>query len=113
MTRPVLWQPSQIILYARKAKGQTIGSLATVDENGYVSNLSFDFLDEGKQYIATIYADAPDAHYKTNPQAYQIRKVVVNKKSKLVQKCAPGGGYAISVIEVSDKAQTKGLKVLK
>ncbi len=113
-TRALAAEPGDYITYARKAKGTNnwfIGT--TVDENGYVSNLSFDFLDEGKQYIATIYADAPDAHYKTNPQAYQIRKVVVNKKSKLVQKCAPGGGYAISVIEVSDKAQTKGLKVLK
>lgn len=113
-TKALAAEPGDYITYARKAKGTNnwfIGT--TVDENGYVSNLSFDFLDEGKQYIATIYADALDAHYKTNPQAYQIRKVVVNKKSKLVQKCAPGGGYAISVIEVSDKAQTKGLKVLK
>jgi alpha-glucosidase len=113
-TRALAAEPGDYITYARKAKGTNnwfIGT--TVDENGYTSNLTFDFLDEGKQYIATIYSDAPDAHYKTNPQAYQIRKVVVSKKSKLVQKCAPGGGYAISVIEVSDKAQTKGLKVLK
>ena len=113
-TRALAAEPGDYITYARKAKGTSnwfIGT--TVDENGYTSNLTFDFLDEGKQYIATIYSDAPDAHYKTNPQAYQIRKVVVSKKSKLVQKCAPGGGYAISVIEVSDKAQTKGLKILK
>lgn len=113
-TRALAAEPGDFITYARKAKGTNnwfIGT--TVDENGYTSNLTFDFLDEGKQYIATIYSDAPDAHYKTNPQAYQIRKVVVTKKSKLVQKCVPGGGYAISVIEVADKAQTKGLKVLK
>jgi alpha-glucosidase len=84
----------------------------TVDENGYLSNLKFDFLDEGKQYLATIYADAPDANYKTNPHAYVISKVLVTKKSVLKQKCAPGGGYAISVIEITDKAQLKGLKKL-
>ena len=61
--------------------------------------LSFDFLDADKKYAATIYADAKDAHYKTNPQAYTIRKVVVTNKSKLTQYCAPGGGYAISIIE--------------
>ncbi|MCF8362428.1 MAG: glycoside hydrolase family 97 C-terminal domain-containing protein [Prolixibacteraceae bacterium] len=62
--------------------------------------------------LATIYADAPDAHYRNNAQAYEIRKGLVTRKSKLKQKCAPGGGYAISVIEVTDKAQTKGLKKL-
>jgi hypothetical protein len=40
-------------------------------------------LEKGKKYTATIYADAKDAHYKTNPQAYVIRKVVVTNKSKL------------------------------
>ena len=59
--------------------------------------------------MATIYADAKEAHYKTNPQAYTIRKVVVTGKSKLSQSCAPGGGYAISIVE-ADKAETKGLK---
>jgi alpha-glucosidase len=71
----------------------------------------FDFLDPAKTYIAMIYADAKDADYKTNPQAYTIRKVVVNSKSKLSQLCAPGGGYAISFWE-ADKKQIKGLKKL-
>ena len=61
--------------------------------------------------MATIYADAKDANYKTNTQAYTIRKVVVTNKSKLTQVAAPGGGFAISVIE-ADKAATKGLKKL-
>jgi hypothetical protein len=30
-------------------------------------------LEKGKKYTATIYADK-NAHYKTNPQAYVIRK---------------------------------------
>jgi alpha-glucosidase len=84
----------------------------TVDENGYLSNLKFDFLDADKQYLATIYTDAPDANYKTNPQAYIIKKALVTSKSVLKQQCAPGGGYAISIIEIADKAQTKGLKKL-
>jgi hypothetical protein len=36
-------------------------------------------------------------HYKTNPQAYVIRKVVVTNKSKL-SLSAPGGGYTVSII---------------
>lgn len=112
-TRAIAAEPGDYITYARKAKGTNnwfVGT--TVDENGYTSNLTFDFLEAGKQYIATIYSDAPDAHYKTNPQAYQIRKAIVTSKSKLVQQCAPGGGYAISVIEATDPSQLKGLKKL-
>lgn len=112
-SRALAAEPGDYITIARKAKGTNnwfVGT--TVDENGYQSALKFDFLDEGKKYIATIYADAADAHYKNNPQAYTIRKAVVTNKSVLKQACAPGGGYAISMIEVTDKAQTKGLKKL-
>ena len=65
------------------------------------------FEDKGNTY--TIYADAKDAHYKTNPQAYTIRKVLVTNKSKLAQLSAPGGGYAISIIP-ADATTSKGLK---
>jgi glucan 1,4-alpha-glucosidase len=112
-SRAVAAEPGDYITMARKAKGTNnwfVGT--TVDENGYLSNLKFDFLDEGKQYLATVYADAPDAHYKTNPQAYVIKKYLVTNKSVLKQQCAPGGGYAISVIELTDKEQAKGLKKL-
>ncbi len=61
--------------------------------------------------IATLYADGKDAHYKTIPQAYTIRKVIVTNMSKLSQWSASGGGYAISIVE-EDKAQLKGLKKL-
>lgn len=112
-SRAVAAEPGDYITIARKAKGTNnwfVGT--TVDENGYLSNLKFNFLDEGRQYLATVYADAPDAHYKTNPQAYTIRKFLVTNKSVLKQQCAPGGGYAISVIEITDKEQAKGLKKL-
>ncbi|WP_069659221.1 glycoside hydrolase family 97 C-terminal domain-containing protein [Arcticibacter eurypsychrophilus] len=76
-----------------------------------MSTIFFSFLQPGKTYIATIYADAKDAHYKTNPQAYTVTKLVVTNKSKLTQLCASGGGYAISFLE-SNKDQLKGLKRL-
>ncbi len=105
-------EPGYYLTVARKAKGTGKWFLGSV--NGYNSRTStiiFDFLDAGKTYIATIYADAKDANYKTKPQAYAIRKVVVTNKSKLSQFCAPGGGYAISFVE-ADKTQTKGLEKL-
>ncbi len=106
-------EPGDYITYARKAKGKNnwfIGS--TCDENGRLSNITFDYLDNNKKYIATIYSDAANANYKTNPQAYTIRKAVVTNKSKLSQYCAPGGGYAISVIEATNTQDLKGLKQL-
>lgn len=105
-------EPGFYITVARKAKGTGQWFLGSVGgDEVRTSSVTFDFLEAGKSYIATIYADAKDAHYKTNPQAYEIRKVVVNNKSKLKQHVAPGGGYAISFVEAG-KDQTKGLKKL-
>ena len=78
----------------------------------WTSKIDFSFLPEGKQYVATFYVDNRDAHYKTNSQSYAIKKYVVTKNTKNSQFCAPGGGYAISLIEVTVKTQTKGLKKL-
>jgi hypothetical protein len=105
-------EPGQYITVARKEKGKPDWFLGNVNgETPRTSNILFNFLEHGKTYIATIYADAKNAHYKTNPQAYNIRKVVVTNKSKLQQWSAPGGGFAISIVE-ADKSQTKGLKKL-
>ena len=105
-------EPGEYVTVARKAKGSGRWFVGSVGgENNRTSKISFNFLDPGKIYIATIYADANDAHYKTNPQAYTIRKVVVTKKSQLAQFVAPGGGYAISILEASS-ALTKGLERL-
>lgn len=106
-------EPGDYITVARKAKGTNNWFVGcTADENGHVSHLTFDYLDAGKKYIATVYADAEDAHYEHNPQAYTIRKGIVTDKSKLTLKAAPGGGYAISIVEVTDPSQLKGLKRL-
>lgn len=105
-------EPGEYITVARKAKGKSSWFLGNVNgETPRMSTIRFDFLAPGKNYIATIYSDANDAHYKTKPQAYQIRKVVVTDKSKLSQWSAPGGGFAISIVE-ADKSQVKGLKKL-
>ncbi len=91
-------EPGDYITIARKAKGSEdwfVGN--TSDENGHQSVLKLDFLTPGKKYTATIYADAKDADYQNNPQAYTIKKQVVTSKSVLKLKAARGGGYAISI----------------
>jgi alpha-glucosidase len=91
-------EPGKYVTIARKAKGSSAWFVGNVcGEEGFTSKIALDFLEPGKKYIATIYADAPDAHYKTNPQACTIRKIEVTSKSKLTLKSAPGGGYAISI----------------
>ncbi|MBL7872510.1 MAG: glycoside hydrolase family 97 protein [Cyclobacteriaceae bacterium] len=105
-------EPGQYITVARKAKGRNSWFVGNVNgETPRTSTILFDFLNADKTYIATIYSDGNDAHFKTNPQAYSIRKVIVTNKSKLTQWSAPGGGYAISIAEAG-KEQLKGLKKL-
>ena len=92
-------EPGQYIVAARRAKGTDKWFVGcTAGEQGHESTLALDFLDSGRDYEATIYADAPDAHYLTNAQAYTITRRKVNAKTKLKMKAAPGGGYAISIM---------------
>ncbi len=105
-------EPGYYLTVARKAKKTGQWFLGSVNgEASRTATIGFDFLDPQKIYVATIYADAPGAHYKTNPQAYTINKFVVTSKSKLAQFSAPGGGYAISFVE-TDKKLAKGIKKL-
>ncbi len=94
-------EPGHYITVARKEKGKNNWFVGNVNGNeARTSNISFHFLEKGKKYMATLYADAEDAHYKTNPQAYTITQMKITNKSKLTQRSAPGGGYAISIIEI-------------
>ncbi|MBR4898530.1 MAG: glycoside hydrolase family 97 protein [Prevotella sp.] len=92
-------EPADYITVARKAKGTDnwfIGGKC--DENGHKSVVRLDFLDKGRKYDCTIYADAKDAHYETNPQAYTITRKVVKQGDVLRLNEAPGGGFAVSLI---------------
>lgn len=106
---PVDWQksvyleaePGRYITIARKDKHSNDWYVGcTAHEGGHISELLLNFLDKGKKYEATIYADAKDANWKTNPKAYTITKQKVNAKTKLKLTAAQGGGYAISIKEI-------------
>jgi hypothetical protein len=106
-------EPGKYVTVARKEKGTNnwfIGS-ATGNAN-HQSVISLDFLEKGKNYIATIYADTKDTDYKLNPQSYQIVKGLVNSKNKLKINTVEAGGYAISLFEVTTSDEMKGLKKL-
>ena len=94
-------EPGDYITIARRAKGTNDWYVGcTADENGHQTKLALDFLEPGKKYEATIYADAKDASWDKNPQAYTITKKKVTNKTKLNLKAASGGGFAISIKEI-------------
>ncbi|MCC8170879.1 MAG: glycoside hydrolase family 97 protein [Parabacteroides sp.] len=94
-------EPGQYITIARRAKGTDNWFVGcTAGEGGHESALALDFLQPGKKYEAVIYADAKDADWETNPQAYVISRKKVTNKSRLNLKAANGGGYAISIKEI-------------
>ena len=94
-------EPGYYLSIARKDKNSNNWFVGNSNGlNARTSTITLDFLEKGKKYEATIYADAADAHYKTNPQAYKIKKQKVTYESKLQLLTAPGGGYGISIVEV-------------
>ncbi len=96
-------EPGDYITVARKAKGTNnwfVGGIT--DEQARTSSFKLDFLDSGKLYVATLYADAKDADYIENPVAYQIKKGLVTSKTVLSIKQARSGGFALSLIEATD-----------
>ena len=92
-------EPGDYITVARKAKGTDnwfVGGKC--DENGHKAVVKLEFLDKGRKYDCTIYADAKDAHYEKNPKAYEITHKIVKKGDVLKLQEAPGGGFAVSLI---------------
>jgi len=87
------------ITVARKERSTNKWFLGSItDENERSYEISLNFLDDGKEYTATIYSDDVNSHWNKNPTAYKIESMMVNNSDKLKLKLAPGGGTAISFI---------------
>jgi len=99
-SRYLLAEPGDYVVIARQGKkdGQWFCGGVT-DEQKRTLAVPMDFLEVGKVYEATIYADAHDADYKENPQAYEISAREVTCKDVLQMTMARGGGFAISFEE--------------
>ncbi len=94
-----IWKVSRV---QRKAKGKNewfIGAIT--DENKREENVTLDFLEKDKLYVASIYSDADDAHWESNPMVYSIKHYIVDSKTTLKLKLAEGGGAAISLRNAS------------
>lgn len=106
-------EPGDYITVARKAKGINnwfVGGIT--DENARTATFTLDFLEPGKQYAATLYADGKDADYQANPTSYQIKKGIVTHKTKISVKEARSGGFALSLFEATS-TDKKSLKKWK
>ncbi|HEX8147202.1 MAG TPA: glycoside hydrolase family 97 protein [Pyrinomonadaceae bacterium] len=97
-TRVVEAEPGDYLTVARKAKGKDewyVGAIT--DESARAAEIPLSFLAPKRTYVATVYADAADAHWQTNPMKYQIGSSLVNERTRLNLALAPGGGAAVSL----------------
>ena len=96
----LLAEPGDYIVTARQGKKSGRWFMGGVnDENARTLSVPLSFLENGKTYEATIYADASDAHYRNNPQSYTITGRTVTSSDSLEIFMAPGGGFAVSFAE--------------
>ena len=99
-------EPGEYIIAARREKGGQRWFVGGVtNEDARTMTIDFSFLTKGQKYMATIYADAKDADYETNPEKYVISRRVVTAKDKEKIFMARGGGFAISLMPVDDHTQ--------
>ena len=95
-SRYLFAEPMHYLIAARKSKGDGqwfCGGVTDGEQRTF--NVPLNFLEPGR-YEATVYADAPDAHFKNNPQAYEIKTIEVSATDSIEVTMAPGGGFAIS-----------------
>jgi alpha-glucosidase len=91
----------QFLTIARKFKTDWyIGSITNNQSREFAVELSF--LEKGKLYLAEIYSDSPKTNLKTNPTAYEMSKLIVDKSSSLQIKMTNGGGCAVRLHLIED-----------
>jgi alpha-glucosidase len=97
-TRVIDGKIGDYVVVARKQRGADQWFLGAItDEEGRTLDVPLDFLPRGRSYVAEIYADAPTAHWLTNPLPVTISRRTVTSASRLRVVLAPGGGQAIRI----------------
>lgn len=84
-----------VVVARREREGDEWYIGAITDEEGRTFQVDLSFLPADREYVAEIYADAPDAHWLTNPLSYAIIERDVDASTTLTLELAPGGGQAI------------------
>ena len=92
-------EPGEYVTIARRQKGAASWFVGAItNENRRTATVDLSFLPQGRRYVVTLYADAPDANWNTNPEAYRISRQTVRAGRKLRVALAPGGGAALSLV---------------
>ena len=100
---PCDWEKSVLVdgkigdycIFARQGRGTDdwyIGGIA--DEQAREVSIPLSMLEEGRTYTLTLYRDAEDAQWESNPYAYTIEKKEVSSVDTLHIRMAEGGGFA-------------------
>ena len=72
-----------------------IGGLT--NEEGRRVELYIDFLEPGVNYVAKIYRDSDDAHYRDHQLGYVVEEKIIRQGDRIEMYMAPGGGFAIKL----------------
>ena len=105
---PVDWSEKRVlnsefrefVTMARKDKHSNnwyVGGIT--NENERELKLDFSFLDTDKEYTMRMYLDTKNTHWRDNPMEYQIKENLVSSDDVLDIYLAPGGGFALEIIE--------------
>lgn len=88
-------EPGEYIAVVRRAKQKYFLGVST-NEQPRTLTIPLTFLEAGKTYEATIYADGEDADWKNNPTSYRITNKRVTSTDVLTVQMASGGGQAVT-----------------
>jgi len=86
-----------VVMARRERDGDDWYVGAVTDDEARELELHLEFLSDGQDYLATIYADGEDANWKTQPHSYVIKEIRVDRDSRLELDLVPGGGAAVRI----------------
>lgn len=92
----------EYIVVARRS-GKTWYLAATTNEKARTIEIPLAFLARKGSWEATLYLDAPDADWRTEPTKYLIENQEVTDETTLTLRLAAGGGAAVIITEKDSK----------
>ena len=81
----------------RQAFGVVRAFLLATNGSAREAAVPLTFLPKNQDFVATIYSDGDDAHWKTNPTSYKIEKKIISHNDTLFIDMAAGGGCAVTL----------------
>ena len=99
-TIPIAGEIGEYYMVARKDRENNNWFIGGVnDETGRRILINLDFLEDGP-YLAKIYTDSANAHFRDNPFGYEILEKRIGKNDSLEVFMASGGGVAIKLEKI-------------